>query len=75
MTVNAVPGSGYNFFERDQLTTAIHEASHAGGSEDYLNENGPVHSWDNAHTIENIANNGLKDALRALQMPTECKCE
>ena len=76
MTVNAIPGSGYNFFERDQLATAIHETSHAGGADDYYDSNNNIDPrWDNANIIENIANEGIRGVLRSLQMPLECKCE
>ena len=76
MTVNAIPGSGYNFFERDQLATAIHETSHAGGADDYYDSNNNVDPrWDNAYIIENIANGGIRGVLHSLQMPLECKCE
>jgi RHS repeat-associated protein len=79
MTVNSATGSAYNFFTSlpgTALTVAIHESSHAGGSNDYLNEHGsPDHKWDNAHTIENISNNGIKSILQAMGMPQNCLCE
>ena len=79
MKVNVTPGGGYNFFTGPSGTasaTAIHESSHAGGSDDYLNEHGsPDHRWNNAHTIENISRNGLSGIMQAMNMPLNCLCE
>ena len=51
MKVNIAEGSSYNFFTgmpQSTIRTCIHEITHAGGSEDYLDGNGGIiQRWDN----------------------------
>ncbi|UDQ98453.1 RHS repeat-associated core domain-containing protein [Lentisphaerota bacterium WC36G] len=57
------------------LPTCIHEISHAGGSEDYLDKNGgAIPKWDNAHIIEDIYPHGIK-AFKPIIDLTKCTCE
>ena len=78
MKVSITVGPSYNFFTgmpQSTIRTCIHEISHAGGSEDYLDGNGGIiQRWDNAHVIEDIGSLGL-GAFKGIVDLTQCKCE
>ena len=78
MKINTTNGSSYNFFTgmpQSTIRTCIHEISHAGGSEDFLDENNaPIQRWDNAHVIEDIGILGIK-AFKGIVDLTKCLCE
>ena len=78
MKVNIAEGSSYNFFTgmpQSTIRTCIHEITHAGGSEDYLDSNGGIiQRWDNAHVIEDIGLLGV-GAFKGIVDLTKCECE
>ena len=78
MKVNIAEGSSYNFFTgmpQSTIRTCIHEITHAGGSEDYLDGNGGIiQRWDNAHVIEDIGLLGV-GAFKGIVDLTKCECE
>ena len=78
MKINIKKESAYNFFTglaASTIRTCIHEISHAGGSDDYLDENNaPKQYWDNAYIIEDIGTLGI-NAFKNIVDLNKCQCE
>ena len=78
MKINIKEGSAYNFFTglaASTIRTCIHEISHAGGSDDYLDENNaPKQYWDNACIIEDIGTLGI-NAFKNIVDLNKCQGE